>query len=258
MGVFVKAIEYPTQDIVQNLFGSNVVPKWEVVDSDGTNETIEIPQFSDVQLEAAYSTYLAALPPADPIEAIKTQVDLATTEEEAIFMARPSLFQGSGRIRMDEDGDWMTGADDVYGYNQPSQQESAGRGSTPDIEWEHMGILVPAGRRLGTFFIAGRSNNLDVEDIDLYIGVKFPDPVSRWESGIDNDNEVNFQVLYDDRFLLPSVGDPFTGKMNDLHKRRIALDYTLPEDGMFIFYARPVFKDDDDAWFYHSWTLEVY
>lgn len=264
MGTLTKLIEYPPQDILRYVFPANQIPTWTVTATSGLDETISVPEYSSAQLATALATYLANLPTEAAAEAAAKQaeaqqiVDLINSTG-ATGSLEPSLITQGGRAYLKRGG-WYTGADDVYGgYSHPNHSEGADDNAVPTVEWEHLGLLIPAGRRLGKFHLTGRTNSSSISELEIYIGMKEPNPLTRWESGMDNDSELSMVPVYQDLFMNPAVGTPFTGNINDIHRRTYDLDHTVANDSLLMIYMRaPYYGSSSTKYFYHTWTLEVY
>jgi len=261
MGTLTKPIEYASQDILRYAFPATQVPEWTVDSTAGANETISVSGYSTAQLSDAYAQFLANLPTeAAEIESIEQEEAAAVVQmlqDAGTGVGSPGLLSISGRQYLRRNT-WYTGADDGYGFAYYQFAEWAGTGSTPILEWEHMGVFLEAGQRLGKLRIAGRTNNTSVTDVQMYIVLRYPDNPLRWETGYDNDNEMDFTVLYNDLFANPSVGIPFSGgNMGDMRRRVIDLDHEVQQDCFFSIYMRPVTTNSNTRYFYHNWTLEV-
>lgn len=263
MGTLTKPIAYPPQDILRFVFPADTIPVWTVSNTNGSDETISVPQYTNTALNAALASYLADVP-------VQQAADAAAEEAEAQALVTlinnsnapgsmaPSLITGAGRhyIRSNR---WYTGADDQYGYAYYQNSEQAGSGSIPTMEWEHMGIFLPAGRRLGNLHIAGRTNSTSVTDIRMFMALRYPDSPSRWETGYDSDWEMDYTLVHDDMFANPSVGVPLSGgNMADMRRRTIALDQAVEQDSYFSIYMKASATNSSTRYFYHTWTLEVY
>lgn len=250
MGILTKPINIPCQDILHYAFPSDKIPTWTVQETNAPDETINVPEYTNSELTAAYAQYIADVP-------VKEAAEKAEEEFALISEGRPSLFHGSGRAYIKKN-EWVTGADDQYGYGYYQNSEKANKSSTPLIEWEHMGLFLPAGCHVKRLHVVGRCNSSSIPDVEIYAGVKTPNPMSRWESGIDSDAEVSFNVLHHANFMYPTTGTQFTGNLADMHRRTIDLDHTVNEDCMFMFYLRSTINSSSTRYFYHTWTLEVY
>lgn len=170
----------------------------------------------------------------------------------------PSLILQSGRAYCYTDLRWVTGSDDNYGTSYYQFNESGGTGLEPVVEWEHQGQLIPQGRTLRNLYIAGRCNNVELTDVQIYIVMKHPTPITRWQTGYDNDGEDVVTVLYNDLWMTPTGGGTiFTGATNDARMRSITLDHTVSETGYFSIYYKPVGALTANRYFLHNWTLEV-
>lgn len=251
MGTLVKNTNLDTAGILQYCFPVGIIPTWTVIATTATTETIEVYQYSNAVLEQALVDYLAGM--------VQQEAEQATSmaEERAALGVNPSLISVSGRqyLRINT---WYTGADDQYGYTYYQNAEWSGSGTLPIIEWEHLGIFLPAGRRIERIHIVGRTNSTTVTDINMHMIAKKPNPSSRWETGYDNDNEVANDVILSDNFFYPTTqGAAFSGNMADTHRRTFDLGYDVTEDCLFGMYMRPVTTNTSTRYFYHTWTLEV-
>ena len=122
-----------------------------------------------------------------------------------------------------------------------------------------MGLYIPAGRKLGNIHMAGRTNSTSITDIELYMVLRYPNTPTRWETGYDNDNEMDFTLLHHDMFAYPAVGTWFSGgNMADMRRRTINLGHEVTQDCFFSIYMRPETNNNSTRYFYHTWTLEVY
>ncbi len=263
MGTLTKPIAYPSQDILRFLFPVTQIPTWTVTNTNSPDETISVPAYTNGELAGALAQYIADIPVQEAADAAAETaeaqqiVDMINNSGAAGSLA-PSLITQSGRHYL-RNNRWYTGADDQYGYTYYQNNEQAGSGSAPTMEWEHLGLYLPAGRKLGNLHIAGRTNSTSVSDIELYIALRYPDAATRWETGFDHDNEMDFTLLYHDMYAYPSVGAWFTGgNMSDMRRRTIDLDHTVAQDSFFSIYMRPVSSSSSTRYFYHTWTLEVY
>lgn len=131
-----------------------------------------------------------------------------------------------GRIYCYADNRWVTCADDNYGIGYYQFNEACGTGIDPIMEWGHMGILMMPNERLTDIIWQGWSNDaaLDgngVVDVEMSVIQKFPDPVTRYNTGFDNDSEIKTVELFRDRFWSPNdkTQPEFDGNSNDMHLR---------------------------------------
>lgn len=261
MGTLTKLVAQPSQDILRFCFPENTVPQWTVTGTSGANETISVPAHTDSELNSAYSEYLDSLVSEQAEETASAEAEAAdivqVLQQAGSPVGSPGLLSVSGRHYLRQNR-WYTGADDQYGFAYYQFSEYAGTGSTPLLEWEHMGVFLEAGQRLGKFRIAGRTNSTTVSDVQMFIVLRYPDNPSRWETGYDSDNEMGFTVLHNDMFANPSTGTPFSGgNMMDMRRRIIDLDHEVQQDCFFSIYMRPTTTSTSTRYFYHNWTLEV-
>jgi hypothetical protein len=164
----------------------------------------------------------------------------------------------SGRVYCYTDNRWITDSDDVQGLNAINWNESGGTGVDPIVEWEHMGIFVPAGYTVVNFHLIGRANNNEVTDIELYICERKPNPITRWETGVDADGESTVTVLYRDLFENPTGGgSALTGNMNDRRRRTLAINHDVTEDAYISLYMKPTGTITATRYWYLNHTIEL-
>lgn len=164
----------------------------------------------------------------------------------------------SGRTYCYTDLRWVTSMDDNYGWSYYQNNESGGTGVDPIGEWEHQGIPVPSGTKLKKVWIKGRVNNVEVTDIQIAIYGVTPSTADRWTGvGVDTDSEVVSTEIHRNTFFTPVAGGtPFTGATNDIHLRKIDLDYTFTEDAELRIYYKPVGVLTANRYFLHNIMLE--
>ena len=262
MGTLTKPIAYPSQDILRFVFPADHIPTWTVTATSPPDETIDVPEYTNTELANALSQYIADIPvqaaAASAAEVAEGQEIVNLISQSGTGSAAPSLISCSGRhyIRQNR---WYTGADDLYGYAYHNFVESAGSGTVPILEWEHLGLYIPAGRRLGNWHVVGRTNSVAVTDIQFYIALCYPDSPTRWTDGYDHDSEMDSTVVLNDMFVNPVVGVPFTGgNMLDMRRRSFDLNHTVAQDCFFNIYMKPTTTSNSLRHFYHTWTLEVF
>lgn len=164
------------------------------------------------------------------------------------------IIPNSGRFYCYTNNRWVTDSDDNYGGNNFQFNENCGTGAEPLIEWEHMGILVPKNNVIKKLLFAGKSNNNQVTDLEIRIVIKTPNPISRWETGMDNDSEDSVQTLYSGFYKTSSM----TAPMNDFMRREIDLNnFQVIEDSMLSIYLRPVGTITSTRYFRATWSWEL-
>lgn len=171
------------------------------------------------------------------------------------FNSSTFLIPCSGRFYCYADLRWVTDSDDNYGPNYYQLNENCGLGVEPLIEWEHMGTYIPAGRRIRKLHFAGKSNNTQVLDLEMRVVIRKPSPITRWETGLDNDGEDVVQTLYTGNFKTAAM----TGNSNDFLRRELDLgDVEVTEDSMVSIYVRPVGVLTATRYFRATWSWEVH
>ena len=66
-------------------------------------------------------------------------------------------------------------------YYQFAETDANGTtpGTDPAPEWEHKGLLLPAGTTIESLDFLGRANNTEITDFEISVMVRTPDDVSR-------------------------------------------------------------------------------
>jgi len=148
----------------------------------------------------------------------------------------------SGRFYLYAGNRWVTSGDDNYGTTYFQFNESGGTGNDPVYEWEHRGILVAPGTVLTGFDIVGDVNNTQVTDVEYVVVERRPDDVAAWDSGFDNDTEMENIVIDRDFFWDHSASPVKTGNINDTHGTFVTLDtpHLFTEYAFLTIYCRPV------------------
>lgn len=181
-------------------------------------------------------------------------------EEEAGGAASgaPSFIHGGGRVYLYTNNEWVTDSDDLYGPAIYQYNERCGTGATPTAEWEHMGIIIPAGVTVDALNIAGRQTADVITDLDLYAIFRSPTGANTWETGFDADTEDADTVIYHDLLYNPvGGGAPFTGAANDTHARRIVIDETAANLAFLSLYFKPVGTIATQGYFPVTFTWEL-
>lgn len=201
-------------------------------------------------IQGIFTILKGRMPTAKEEAFLKSRFDLSTLEEDV----PTSLIHCSGRHYLYADRRWVTSSDDQYGTNYYQIAESGGTGAEPIYEWEHMGNIIPKGRKIKNLTLIGRTNNTQVTNLELRVVCKRPNPITRWETGIDNDSEVSIDVLFSGLFKTTEM----TGNTNDMMKRLIDLgNYEVPEDSMLSLYVKPVGTLTGTRYFYSNWVFEI-
>jgi hypothetical protein len=151
----------------------------------------------------------------------------------------------SGRIYCYPDNRWITDSDDNYGRSYYQFAESGGSGVDPIIEWEHQGLLLEAGCTINKLLFSGMSNSAELLDLEIVAVLKKPNPITRWQTGMDNDNEDAHSIIYRNFFWNNTETEQpaFSGNSNDLHLREIDIPAELglvTEPSMLCLYFKPV------------------
>ena len=135
---------------------------------------------------------------------------------------------------------WISMADDNYGVNTENASESAGTGVDPVIEWENQGEHFKAGDVIKNVQIRARANNTQVLDVEIYMVYTYPSG-DQWLSGLNLDSEVTTVDLYRDMWKTPTLGQPVSlAAITHRTKRDYELNYTVPADGDFRLFVKPI------------------
>ena len=189
-----------------------------------------------------------------------------TAHEDAITISEsqisdkshsPFLMVNSARVYCYADLRWITESDDVRGFNAQDANENAGTGVDPVIEWEHMGMFIPAGYTINNLHIVGKSNNNEITEMEIYAIIRQPDPITRWETGMDNDAEDVVTDLFRDLWIDSPTDDTLTGALADTHRRTIALNHDVTQDSFISIYYKPSGTLTATRYFYTSYTWEL-
>lgn len=169
-----------------------------------------------------------------------------------------ATINNAGRMYCYSNERWVTNSDDRYGPSYYQWNENCGTGNNPTIEWEHMGDLILPGTRVKSLSIAGRVNNQQVSDIEVYGLVRTPNPATRWQTGMDNDSENTVTDLFRGSFR---NGGVFThsGNTNDLHLQRWEFDVPVTDFSMLSLYLKPTLNGTSTRYAYltYVWELEL-
>ncbi len=166
--------------------------------------------------------------------------------------------QNSGRMQCYTNNRWITDSDDNYGPSRDVWNENCGAGNNPLIEWEHMGHMLLPGTTIRSFTLAGKSNSNQVDDIEVIGVTRTPNPVTRWQTGMDNDGEDTVTDLF--RGLWRTDGDfTLTGNTNDFMSQTWSLNNTVNDVSMLSIYMRPIGNITSNRYFRctYAWGLEI-
>lgn len=186
-----------------------------------------------------------------------------SADTEGQFRIQPHrsfLINGSGRFYDYADKRWVTDSDDNFGGNIENMNESGGTGANPLVEWEHMGILIPSGTLIRKLHMIGRTNNNDVTDQEFSLILRRPNPITRYQTGFDNDAEIETIEIYRGLWrdmVEGSTGTPFSGNMNDRHGAIVDINFFLKGNAELSIYSRPVGTNTATRYFTHSYTWEM-
>lgn len=174
-------------------------------------------------------------------------------------MTNKLLLRNSGRVYGYSDERWISIHDDQYGSNYYQYAENAGTGSMPIDEWEHNGIIIPAGYKLKNFYLLGRTNSTQYTDLRICIKEILPNPLSRFATGYDSDVEITGNVLSDVLFkdmVQNQTGQSFSGIMNEKHLGVANIDHVFSDTCELRLYIKPVGNLTSTRYFYGTWTWE--
>lgn len=170
--------------------------------------------------------------------------------------SRSSFIKSSGRFHCFTNNRWVTESDDLFGSNNQNFNENSGNNATvPTLEWEHLGLLLPANVFIKNLHFMCRSNNNEVTDFTFYIVERRPTNIAAYQSGYDGDNEMTNTLIYNETWR-NSVGS-FTGNMNDMHYANIPINHTTTEIVQISIYVKPIGSISSTRYIYSNWTWEI-
>lgn len=152
---------------------------------------------------------------------------------------RTRTISNTGRAYFYTDNRWVTNSDDNYGPSYYQWNEHSGTGTTPIVEFEHIGDRLRAGRRVTRLEIGGRANDAEVLDIEVYAVFRSPDTQARWSTGMGSDAEDTVTVLVNGLWK-SSGNETLISAPNDTMKQSWDLDFTPTIDGYLSIYFRSV------------------
>ena len=184
-------------------------------------------------------------------------IDSATGTVDMPFTP-PSKFVISNGYRFycNTDNRWVTSSDDYYGTGNFQANESGGTGIDPIQKWQHQGLFLPAGSKIHRVHIIGRTNTVQVSDMECYLYLQQPNPASTWESGVNSSAEFNIIDLARDFWFAPANETAFTGTSAHIHKRTFHTEYELQADCFFSLFMKPVGTLTTTRYFYSTIALE--
>lgn len=168
---------------------------------------------------------------------------------------RSSFITGSGRFHCQTNNRWTTESDDLYGSNTNNHNENCGTGTDPNVEWEHLGTLLPSGIFVNNLHFIARSNNTQVTDFEISIIEKKPIDINFYNIGFDADAEVVTSELY--RGLWTSAIIGYAGNSNDMHAAVLNINHLLTDRAQISIYIKPVGNLSATRYIYASWSWEI-
>lgn len=149
---------------------------------------------------------------------------------------------------------WISNVDINFGTDDVNSTENADTGADPLVEWENIGEPVQKGDYLDTLEIRSRTNSLEVTEVEILVMYVRPDPITRWETGYDNDNEIHTEEIHRDFWVNNSQG-VMQHPINDRGRRLLKLDFTVPEDGELRVFFKPSGNITTTRFFYANFML---
>ena len=190
-------------------------------------------------------------------EGVREIVDVA--EESQLSSVNKFFIRNSGRIYGYSDERWISIHDDLYGSNYPLYNENAGTGDEPDKEWEHNGVLIPSGFELKNFFLLGRTNSTQYTDLKICIKEVYPNPLSRFATGYDNDSEITSNIIFEGLFtdmIQEATSQPASGNMADKRLGKAVINHVFNQDSELRMYVKPIGNLTGTKYFAGTWTFE--
>jgi len=123
------------------------------------------------------------------------------------------------------------------GFNAGSATTNRGTLASPTADWDAVGILLPAGAILNRLIIKGRTNNVQVTDMEICVRTHEADMTTG--AAIDSDLEIGEVEVLAPVPLLHTKGGP--GNMSDMHVTEVSLgDHVMSQTGDVHIIMRPV------------------
>lgn len=180
------------------------------------------------------------------------------TCDGARWVLSTQLSRVPGRSYLYTDNRWVTWSHALYGLNYYQWSSSAGTASDPVVSWTGVGMWFPKGTRITGITVTGRGNDTTVLEVEQSWSFRFPNVVTDWETGIDNNAENTSEEVYRGLWWNNvDVGQPtFSGAMNAIHQRHYSVDYVTPADGYLDQAFRHVGVLAATRYFYSSTSIE--
>ena len=123
---------------------------------------------------------------------------------------------------------------------------SGGLNADPSINWTGHGPLLEKDEQLTRFKLAFRGNSTQTNNFRIRLYHQY----GPWENGTwDSTGETTRTLIHEE----PSL---YVNSSTDWKRIEIPLSYTVPEDGFFLFYAKPNGSVSSTRYVYVSGLLE--
>lgn len=181
--------------------------------------------------------------------------------------AAKQLMNNSGRMYMETTigTRWVTDSDDNYGFGYYQMSEPSGDNrATPIVEYEHRGHIVPPNTFVKGLWTKARVNNISVPDVELALIAKQPLTPALAMAGINSDNEVEYETMYQGMWFADTAGNgvfsqALTGTVTHDHWKYFELNYQSPSDkpSELSIYARPSLQQTSRRYFLLNYGWDV-
>lgn len=179
-------------------------------------------------------------------------------EVAGVIKTHGSFIANSCRVYCHTDNRWISDSDDVRGFNAQDAAENAGTNTNPLAEWEHLGMVIPAGYTIKNLHMALKCNNAEVTDVEICALLRHPDPITRWETGLDNDAEDVDTYLYKDLWINPVGGETvYTCPLSDLTLRNLPINHDVTQNSILSLYFKPVGTLTATRYVYATYNWEL-
>ena len=136
--------------------------------------------------------------------------------------------QLSGRFEIDSDGDWACWSDPSFGPSLQDWDLDLGNGTTPNIDWDGMGLLFPQAATLKKMMVKVRGDTADIETIEVF--ARAHDVNLQADLPIDSNTEIGAVDITPTG--VPVDLNAGAAEANDVRGFEISLnDYTFNNDG---------------------------
>ncbi len=149
------------------------------------------------------------------------------SDDKQVLLSR-KIITISGRFEIDNDDEWACWSDPNFGPNLQDWDLDLGNNATPNIDWDGLGMMFPAGSILKRIFVKVRGNSNDIDSIETYARVHDVDLLA--DNPIDSNAEIGAIDIPEANITVDL--DAGAKNANDMSGFEIPLaDYTFVNNG---------------------------